>query len=432
MYSGTIHPSQLLGPPKTAEYEPPDTALSAHLFHPNRPFFTLQHIDAMLTDARVVFGLKLIRGPILSNARFIINTKNKLLKEYLVTQVNRFWRTSAAVALRNLDYGYLGTEVLYRAYDNRLQFDRLKFLHPHTTRVVTRKGEMLGIEVSRVASIAKLFLGVPKCLWTIHQRDQHCWYGRSLLRGAFLAWNEIWCDHGYRDQRRLWFYKNAYAGIRVGYPSGSAPAETNDPTATPKPYRVIAQDLIDKAVSGSGIAYPMGGEWEFEDARPIAIPEGLLEYGDQLRDEIWEGMGIPPEVARAEGTGAFAGRRIPQQAFYSVLQEIVQDLITDLDEQILQPLVRMNFGNSEDYEIECFGLLRTSPEEEKGAFEKSQEQPIISGLEVPFSKLPAHARNIINGAYRTIPLPKRVVMRGRPRIESFDDVLFHASSRRAA
>lgn len=432
MYSGTnLHPAQLLGPPKTAEYEPPDTGLMAHLFHPNRPFFTVQHVDAMLSDARVVFGLKLVRGPILSNARFIINTKNPVLKEYLVTQVNRFWRTSAAVALRNLDYGYLGTEVLYRAFDNRLQFDRLKFLHPHTTRVVTLRGDMAGVEVTRVGDIAKLFLGRPKSFWTVHQRDQHHWYGRSLLRGAFLAWYEIWSDHGYRDQRRLWFYKNAYAGIRVGYPSGAAPPESNDPTATPKPYRQIAQEIIDKSVSGTGIAYPMGGEWEFEDARPIAIPEGLLEYGDQLRDEIWEGMGIPPEVARAEGTGAFAGRRIPQQAFYSVLQEIVQDLITDLDEQILQPLVRMNFGE-EDYEIECFGLLRTSPQEEQGAFEQSQEEPIITGLTMPYNKLPGGAKWLLNRAYRPIPLPRRVVLRRRPRVHDLDDVMFHASSRRVA
>lgn len=434
MYSGI--PSQLLGPPKTAEYEPPDTGLAAHLFHPNRPFFHVQCIDAMLTDARVIFGLKLIRGPILSNARFIITTKSPALKKFLVTQINRFWRTSAPVALRNLDYGFLGCEVLYRAFNNQLQFDKLKFLHPHTTRVVTQKGTMVGLEVSRVGNRPVLFLGIPKSLWTVHQRDQHVWYGRSLLRGAFLAWNETWCDHGYRDQRRLWFYKNAYAGPRIGYPPGRAPAEVAN--TQPVPYRKIAQEILDKMVTGTGCVYPNGGEWEFEDARPIAIPEGLLEYGDQLRDEIWEGMGIPPEVARAEGTGAFAGRRIPQQAFYSVLQEIVQDLITDLDEQILAPLVKMNFGN-EEYEIECFGLLRTSPEEEKGQFEQSQSEPIISALSLPgennvrgFNTLSGELQHVIRGALRQIYLPRRVVMRGRPRLNRRDDLMFHVSSNRAA
>jgi len=422
-----INKEELLGPPKTAEYEPPDTSLAAHLYHPNRPFFTLHSIDAMLTDARVVFGLKLIRGPILSNARFFVNAKNEALKEFLVSQINRFWRTSASIALRSLDYGFLGCEVLYRAYENRLQFDKLKFLHPHTTRVVTRKGEFVGIEVDRIANRSStLFLGRPKCFWTVHQRDQHNWYGRSLLRGAFLAWNEVWSAHGYRDQRRLWFYKNAYAGPRIGYPPGAAPQETGQ--LAPKPYRVIAQEILDKMISGSGCVYPMGGEWNFEDARPISIPEGLLEYGDQLRDEIWEGMGIPPEVARAEGTGAYAGRRIPQQAFYSVLQEIVQDTITDLDDQILQPLVQMNFGPYSDYEIECFGLLRSEPEDEKNAFERSQAEPLITG---ELSR-PSEMDRILRKIMTPIPIAPSVVLKERPKISSPDDLIFHVTSTRVA
>src|SRR5690242_13228541 len=97
-----VHPSLLLGPPRTAEYEPPDTALAAHLYHPNRPFFHINVIDAMLTDARVVFGLKLIRGPILSNARFLVNSKNEMVRQFLIKQINRFWRTSAPIALRNM------------------------------------------------------------------------------------------------------------------------------------------------------------------------------------------------------------------------------------------------------------------------------------------------------------------------------------------
>jgi hypothetical protein len=380
----TIQPSQLLGPAKTAEYEPPATSFALYFFRPNHPIFTLYHIDAMLTDPRVIFGLKLIRGPILSNARFLVNTADVSLKRYLVAQINRFWRTSAAIALRNLDYGFLGCEILYRAHKNTLQFDRLKFLHPHTTRVVTRKGQYLGIEVSRVSNdIGTLFLGGPKSFWTVHQRDQHHWYGRSLLRGAFLPWNEMWSDHGYRDQRRLWFYKNAYCGPKIGYPAGSAPSEVEG--MPPTPHRVIAQKILDNMTAGSGCVYPIvagadkAGGWLFEDPRPIPIPEGLLQYGDQLNDEIWEGMGIPPEVARAEGTGAYAGRKIPQQAFYSSLQEIMQDLITDLDEQILKPLVYMRAGSGADYEIECFGLLRTTPEEEKNAFEDSQSESVTTG-----------------------------------------------------
>ena len=391
-----INPQDLLRPPITAEYEPPDLALSAHFFHPNRPLFTLWHVDAMLTDARVRFGLDLLRGPIITNSHFVVHTSNAALKQFLSNQIGRFWRNSIQTALRCMDYGFLGCEVLYRSVDNLLQFDKLKFLHPHNTRVVTMKGEFCGMEVSHVGRCGgSLYVGRPKSFWTVHSRDSHIWYGRSRLRGAFLPWNEIWSDHGYRDQRRVWFYKNAYAGPKIGYPPGSTPSENaGEP---PLDHREIAQEMVDKMVSGTGVTYPVLGQgpqggWIIDDARPISIPEGLREYGDQLRDEIWEGMGIPPEVARAEGTGAFAGRRVPQQAFYSVLQEIVQDVITDFSEQILDPLVQLNFGPRNSYEIECFGLMRTEGEEMNGGVEAPQSQGTVDQSQ---GKPPALATSII-------------------------------------
>mgnify|MGYP003541741797 CR=1 FL=1 len=373
-----INPNDLLGPPITAEYEPPDLALSAHFFHPNRPLFTLWHVDAMLTDSRVSFGLDLIRGPIISNAHFSVITKNLALKEFINQQIDRFWRNSIGSALRCMEYGFVGCEVLYRTVDNMVQFDKLKFLHPHNTRVVTIKGQFVGMDVEKIGTQdAIVYIGRPKAFWSVHNKSAHTWYGRSRLRGAFLAWNEIWSDHGYRDQRRVWFYKNAYAGPKVGYPPGSTPSE--EPGVPPLDHRKVAQEIVDKMVSGTGVTYPVigtgtQGGWVIEDARPISIPEGLLEYGDQLYDEILEGMGVPPEVARAEGTGAYAGRRVPQQAFYSVLQEIMQDIITDFDEQIIAPLVKMNFGALDTYEIECFGLLRGGPDETQEGFQNAQNE----------------------------------------------------------
>ena len=401
-----IQPDQLLGPPITAEYEPPDLALSAHFFHPNRPLFTLWHVDAMLTDPRVSFGLDLLRGPIITNSHFVVSCNNTVLQDFINRQLQRFKQTSLPLALRCMDYGFLGCEVLYRSVDNLLQFDKLKFLHPHNTRVVTRQGNYCGMEVGRVDKAdGMVFIGRPKSFWTIHKRDQHIWYGRSRLRGAFLAWNEVWSEHGYRDQRRVWFYKNAYAGPKIGYPPGSTPSE--EPGSAPLEHREIAQEMCDKMVSGTGVTYPVvaqgpQGGWVIEDARPISIPEGLLEYGDSLADEIWEGMGIPPEVARAEGTGAFAGRKVPQQAFYSVLQEILQDIITDFNEQVLLPLVQMNFGSGQSYEIECHGLLSEDSAEDPENVEDPQSE--MQGEE----KGKPLAASMILGSSTWSPYPSRI------------------------
>ena len=52
----------------------------------------------------------------------------------------------------------------------------------------------------------------------------------------------------------------------------------------------------------------------------------------------------------------------------------MQDVITDFDEQIIAPLVKMNFGIQDNYEIECFGLLRGGQDEVQEGFQNAQNQ----------------------------------------------------------
>ena len=95
------------------------------------------------------------------------------------------------------------------------------------------------------------------------------------------------------------------------------------------------------------------------------IPAGLMEYGQSLKEELFEGMGIPPEVFQnaTSGFGAASGRQIPEEAFFSILQEMTQWLIADADNQIFRHLVRINFGDV-PYEIVPFGLTGKAEERE--------------------------------------------------------------------
>lgn len=178
--------------------------------------------------------------------------------------------------------------------------------------------------------------------------------------------------------RRQWFHRNAFTGPVITYPRGaSPPVNQSGTTVDPVSNQRLALQMIDKYISGNGLAIPADVGWEVQTPQSMSVPEGLLEYGDSLRDEEWEGMGIPPEVARAEGTGAFGGRRVPQQAFYAILQDLTQGIITDFDAQILRPLVALNFGGIEDYEIQVFGLLRETGEEQEGQIEQSQNDSLV-------------------------------------------------------
>ena len=209
------------------------------------------------------------------------------------------------------------------------------------------------------SSKRKIFIGGPKAFWHVHWRDHHPWFGRSRLVGSFPPWWETWTDDGYRDIRRLYFHKYAFDGGTIYYPPGSTPDQNN----VRRPNLDIARDAFEKKKTGGITFLPNttdegNRQWEVLPPHIASAPPGLLEYGQELRDEILEGMGVPPEVARAEGAGAFAGRRVPQQAFYAILQELVQWLISDADSQLFQPLVSLNFGkNHHRYEIKPHGLL---------------------------------------------------------------------------
>lgn len=377
----------LIGPPLTAEYEPPYQSFVNFLYDPNRPIFTPMAVDSMLTDPRVRLGLALRRGPILSNSRFFVHCDtNPEAKKDIATQINRFWHNSAPLALRNKHFGYQPAEVIYRTVNGSIQFDRLRHVHPRDGQCRTLKGTFVGFDVGSIAGQENpLFVGCPKAFWSVFNKEAHRWYGQSLLYGAFPPWYEKWARRGYRDQRQLFFYKYAFRGPIVTYPPGSQPPETGQ--TQPTPNRQVAQELGDRYASGSSLALPAsdptkGPGWALQDPATMSLPDGLMEYGYSLDDEIWEGMEIPPEVARSARSGGDGiqiggggGRSIPQQAYFAILAEDTYSLMTDLDEQILAPYVARRWGKDLFYEIECFGLLRGQDENlEPGAGDQAMEQ----------------------------------------------------------
>jgi hypothetical protein len=366
--------------PKTAGYEGSNTALvGIWAYNRKRPLFTNWLAQAMLADPHVQFGLYLIKGPILSGSRFLVTCQNEEQRQFIVKQINRFWTRSAKLALRSMQFGWYGAEVMYRICDGRLNFDGLINLSPNDTSPIVYNSVLSGIQVRMPQTIT--YLPAPKCFWTTHGREVNRWWGQSRLYGAHIPWYEYNANEGFRDSRRLFFYKNAFNGGVLYYPQGAS----TDVTGVRTDNRDIAQQIMDDFRNGSGMCLPRGSDaqnnWEWDAPQSQDVSASFTEYGNSLRDEVWEALGVPPEIAKAQGTGAYAGRQIPQEAFYSLLQEIVQDLIVDYDEQVIRPLVAMNFGAEHaDYDIECFGLLRNL-EEDRGNHKDDARQPLGSNVQ---------------------------------------------------
>lgn len=360
-----LRKEELLQPAATAGYEPSAYYGNFHYLTQGRPPFTAAVIAEMLIDPRVTYGLWLIKGPILSNAHVYVKCENEQVRQFVIQQINRFWNNSAVRALKAIEWGYAAAEVLYREIDGLIHFDELRDFHSPDVRVVVKDGEPVGVELrnSRGGIAAPVYLGFPKAFLHIHWRERSRYYGLSRLYSAHVPWWESWTEGGYRDVRRLWFYKNAFEGGTMRHPPGMTQTENGIPISN----RDRARELIEKKRAGGVLVLPNtlsgdGGRYAWEYEPPVAnpAPEGLLEYGAMLRDEILEALGIPPEVVVSSGNqgfGSSTGRQVPQMAFYAILQELLQWLLTDLDRCILRHLVRLNFGeDSARYDLLPFKL----------------------------------------------------------------------------
>ena len=145
----------------------------------------------------------------------------------------------------------------------------------------------------------------------------------------------------------MWFHKNAFEGGTMYHPDGSVEL----PDGRIVNYKDIAQEIIEKKRSGAVMTLPSVTDaqgnrtWEYDEPKGNSVPTGLFEYGDSLRIEVLEAMGIPYEVIESsgsEGFGSSSGREIPETAFYSILQEMMNDLICDYEEQIIRPIQQIN------------------------------------------------------------------------------------------
>jgi hypothetical protein len=390
-----VNPNELLTT-KVQDYIP-NTYSGYWWMHRHRPIFTHFTIREMLIDPRVIFGLWLIKGPMLSKAKFTVESDTEEVKDFVVEMINEFWLNGAVQALKAIEWGYSGSETLYKQDEKtgQITYCGLKDFESPSVRIVTKNGQRVGIIVDNFQTVRMepgkaVYLGGPKAFHHVHWRHLHPYYGRSRLVGAHIPWNEIWSEGGYRDIRRLWFYKNAFEGGTMYHPMGYA----KTPEGRLIHYQDIAQNLIEKKRTGATMTLPSDTDsrgnrkWEYTEARGNTIPAGLFDYGESLRIEILEAMGIPYEVIEAsgnEGFGSSSGREIPETAFYAILQEELNWLIHDFVNQIARPMVQVN-ASLGLLPYDTFGVLahplESNPMEMEYDETKQQPQTDAEGNEV--------------------------------------------------
>lgn len=336
--------------------------------------FSLALVDRMKEDSTIALCLEYKKTP-LYMAEFEFEGDGPDA-QFAQRTLRRIWDTSLVVCLDCFDYGYAAAEALYDKEDDLLVFDRLKAIHPRDAQPWVRHGELDFIEVKNVDGRPVRLTGPNRRLtedgktvdaedtpckgfWIAHGQKYNPFYGRSDLVAAWFWWNLKNREDGLVETLFKWAYRHSLGCTVIRHPD----AMVDGPNG-PVHCQDLARELVNSVKSGGTIALNSNtGEdgkyqWLIEQWAKIEGNAdgliGIIEYADK---QMQRGILIPDEVVTHEGsTGGYSRSQVAASAYYVGAEHSLNSVIEAFDDQIIRPLVRLNFGQA-NYKIKPKPLI---------------------------------------------------------------------------
>lgn len=398
------HIAEALEDDVTAGYVPRLPLESLWLAGTDMPQMTLRRdIEFMLTHPIVIVALDYFKSGILgaqfwgdkdhldpSNIFGKPISEDARVAEFVLSQVERFWRQAVPLMQEGgYPYGWGCGEHIYKEVNGVMTWDRVKDFHPSDTFILTQDFRAVGVRVKRIRgakSTMDLWFAsgaIPaKVCWYAHRPRFNQHYGRSQLIGAWRPWRRL----GWRDCVEqvidAAIYRAGYAGPIIKHPPedmqtarSGAPATQTDGAGNPRrSARDVARQMVEWAKAGAGFTmssatYPAthggGPKWSIDWPTAVMDVMPLVEAAKYMEDQIFYGIGVPPELIRASGTGSgYSGRSIPREAFMMEQQSIANSMLYMFIAQVVQPLVLLNFGDI-PFSVNVKSLLKSTTEDKQ-------------------------------------------------------------------
>lgn len=368
--------------PYTGTYKP-----IPHIWfqHPvDLPPFGFNTIRAMLMDEGIRLNFSTRAAPIYGLQfgweengvwKEGVKCKDAAVAQFIYRQLQRIWKTYLPGILRSQIWGWSAGEVCLKLSEDTglVEINDMLPRHPMDCKLLKRGCERYGIEVARLDG-GTINLPFPYAWFSSYGAEDGEDYGVSAAYGAYSPWADKWFDGGAKDVRRLFMHKDAYGGVDIAYP----PGETYlDSQANPVPNRDIARQISEQIRTGGSTQRPNeydengNPKWEISRATVTSNPQHILDYPKDLDTEIRHGMEIPDDVINSGTTGAWNGKAIPMQSFYSSLDGWATTLLRDLCVQIIDHLLVLNFGKKHEYETPFKSLGKQAMEDQETDKEQS-------------------------------------------------------------
>lgn len=377
-------------------------------------FNALYHVPVMMLEPTIRLGLAMRAGP-LCQTEFAykqgdewvpgIEADDPTIGDFVERNLKRIWDLHIGGLLDAQKWGWAAAEVVLKQTSaGFIEIAELLHRQAQDVRPLTRNGKVAGVRFLRIedAENGRVDLEYPYCLWHPFRPEPGQYFGVSICKGAFSPFWDKWMDGGALDVRRLFMHKDAYGGVDVSYPDGftEIPITTGSLETRSTPNANIAREMAEQIKAGGVTTRPAqydqsGKElWTVTRATVPANPAHILTYPKDLDTEMNRGLEIPDDVLEStDGSGgAWAGKTVPQGAFYTGLELWRTGLFGDI-KPVLDHLVRLNFsGRKTWYSIKAKPMALQATEQQgkqpSGASAPAPN-PLMMSLEAIGRGLPA-------------------------------------------
>lgn len=338
------------------------------------------------------------------------------VSQFVMAHAERFWQRGVPILQEGYVYGWAPGEHFFKESSGMLVWSHLKGFHPHDGFVLTYNYQPVGIRIKnirddlvdpkprRTSGAVDLWFAtdsVPaKAAWYPHRPRFGQHYGRSQLIGGWRPWRRLGWRDGVEQVIDAAVYRAGYKGPVVRHPledvqtsQTGIPATRLDGSGQPRrSARDVARQMVEWAKAGAGFTlssaqYPPaqggGNKWDIEWPDHVMDVRPLIEAAKYLEDQIMLGIGVPPELVKAGGTGSgYSGRSIPREAFLDGQQHVADAMLQIFVEQVIRPLVRWNFGDV-PFNIQVKPLLKSQAQNKQGEPKPPLPQPAPEGEQPP-------------------------------------------------
>ncbi len=375
--------------PATARYSPNPIDLWG-IAPRDLPPFTFMMIRAMLWEPTIRLGLAMRAAPIQGlewayqdGQDWIpgVRCKDPEVAAWILKQLRAIWMRDLPRMMLDQVWGWCGGEIVWGLNESgKLDVKSILTRHASDVRALEQNGQVVGVRFRRVpqTSVGHIDLPLGKAYWHPFMPEDGSHYGYGILRGAYSPWADKWLDGGGLDVRRLFMHKDAYGGATVGYPPGMMEIAQPDGTVLSVPNRDIARQMAEQIKAGGVVVMPnqydQNGKpmWTLERAVVASNPGHILAYPKDSDVEMLRGIEIPDDVLTSEATGAWAGKAVPMQAFYSGLTRWGTSIVGAVQRSAIETGIMLNWGKAHEFEI-SFKPLALQAMEQANAGQKQDQ-----------------------------------------------------------